>query len=151
VDVSFQELGPTSAELQMGGEAIQSMADLQHRIIATDEPQPLKPENFGYGSFTRYGDVLPLLTQTDDKFAIMRYADQMEVTFPAPLPPRPGMKRGFILKADLYYKEFNSSKALDPLPFHGMSTYPYPATESYPADADHYRYRQQYNTRQFDP
>jgi hypothetical protein len=61
------------------------------------------------------------------------------------------MNRAFMVKADLYYKEFKEYKYLEPLPFHGMSDYPYPATESYPQDAEHTLYRQQYNTRQVLP
>jgi len=33
------------------------------------------------------------------------------------------------------------------LPFHGMSRYPYPASEHYPRDAGHNRYQRIYNTR----
>jgi hypothetical protein len=39
------------------------------------------------------------------------------------------------------------SQSVDPLPFHGMSRYPYPANEHYPDDADHQRYLREYNTR----
>lgn len=147
VSVSMQQLQATSAELQFGGHAIQSMVNRDHRIIATDEVQPLIPAYFGYGNFTRYGDVLPLITQRDDKYALLNYADKVEVTFPVPMPPQPGMTRGFVLLVDNYYKEFKDYKYLEPLPFHGMSDYPYPATESYPMDEEHNLYRQLYNTR----
>ena len=147
VAVSMQQLQATSANLQFGGQAIQSMVNRDHRIIATDEVQPLIPTYFGYGNFTRYGDVLPLITQRDDKYALLNYADKVEVTFPVPMPPQPGMTRGFVLLVDNYYKEFKDYKYLEPLPFHGMSDYPYPATESYPTDEEHNLYRQLYNTR----
>ena len=35
-----------------------------------------------------------------------------------------------------------------PLPFHGMSDYPYPDAESYPLDEEHLRYIRKYNTRE---
>ena len=38
-------------------------------------------------------------------------------------------------------------EAVEPLPFHAMSTYPYPATERYPDDAGHAEYRARWNTR----
>jgi hypothetical protein len=81
----------------------------------------------------------------------MRYADKLELMFPAADSPLPGMTRGFVLKAGLYYKEFNSYKYLEPLPFHAMATYPYTAPESYPADSDHNQYRIEFNTRRFSP
>ncbi len=39
------------------------------------------------------------------------------------------------------------SDTVDPLPFHGMSGYPYGENEVYPDDADHRAYRKIYNTR----
>jgi len=151
VSVAVQELEPSSADLQLGGEAIQSMPNLYHRLLVSAETQPINPAYFGYGSFTRYGAVGELLKQRDDKYVIMNYADNLELAFPSLPAPEPGMKRGFILKADLYYKEFKEYKYLDPLPFHGMSDYPYPAPETYPTDADHTQYRLEYNTREFTP
>jgi hypothetical protein len=149
VSTTVQVLGASSGNLQPTGHAVQSMATLQHRIIASDEVLPLKNENFGYGRFTRYGGVGELLAQRDDKYVIMRYADKLELTFPSPGQPAAGMTRAFVLKVDLFYKEFNEYKFLAPLPFHGMSTYPYAAPEAYPADEDHNRYLLDYNTREY--
>jgi hypothetical protein len=39
------------------------------------------------------------------------------------------------------------STTVEPLPFHQMSRYPYPAGEHYPNDAWHQQYRRAYNTR----
>jgi hypothetical protein len=39
------------------------------------------------------------------------------------------------------------SQGVEPLPFHAMSTYPYPDKERYPADEAHRMYRSTYNTR----
>jgi hypothetical protein len=36
---------------------------------------------------------------------------------------------------------------VNPLPFHAMSRYPYPASEHYPRDSVHDRYQHDYNTR----
>jgi hypothetical protein len=36
---------------------------------------------------------------------------------------------------------------VEPLPFHAMSSYPYPAGEHYPNDAEREAYRKKYNTR----
>jgi len=44
----------------------------------------------------------------------------------------------------------NSVQALEvePLPFHGMSGYPYRADESFPRDAEHEAWRAEWNTRE---
>jgi hypothetical protein len=150
VAFTTQELSASSADLQAGGQAITEMSTPLHRIHVGDN-LPIKPNFYGYGNFTRYGEVKDLLTLRDDKFVLMNYADKLELRFPALPAPSEGMKRTFMIKADLYYKEFKDYKYMEPLPFHGMSDYPYPATESYPQDAEHTQYRQQYNTRQVLP
>ena len=37
---------------------------------------------------------------------------------------------------------------VDPLPFHGMSCYPYGKNEAYPSDEAHKNYLKEYNTRE---
>jgi hypothetical protein len=39
------------------------------------------------------------------------------------------------------------STTVEPLPFHGMSVYPYPPEEHFPSDAAHEKWRKEYNTR----
>ena len=39
------------------------------------------------------------------------------------------------------------SQTVLPLPFHGMTSYPYPQSERYPADAVHADYQREFNTR----
>ena len=151
VSVTVQELPASSGNLQVGGHAIQAMNTEQHRILVNETALPPYPGYYGYGNFTGLGEVKELLTQRDDKYVIMNYADKLELLFPALPAPQAGMARGFILKADNYYKEFKEYKYLDPLPFHGMSDYPPPAPEAYPTDLDHNQYRQDYNTRIFAP
>ncbi len=148
---TVQELTASTADLQQGGHGIIEMNTEKHRIFASEQSLPIHPEYYGYGNFTRYGEVGELLTGRDDKYVIMNYADKLDLSFPALPAPQPGMARGFILKADNYYKEFKEYKYLDPLPFHGMSDYPPPAPEAYPTDEEHNLYRQQYNTRIFSP
>ena len=38
-------------------------------------------------------------------------------------------------------------QTVEPLPFHGMTRYPYGPEEKYPSDPAHLEYRQEYNTR----
>jgi hypothetical protein len=146
VAYTTQELSASSADLQSGGQAIVEMSTPQHRIHV-GENLSLKTNFYGYGNFTRYGEVKELLTQPDDKFVLMNYADKLEIKFPALPAPQEGVNRVFMIKADLYYKEFKDYKYLEPLPFHGMSDYPPPPPEAYPTDEDHTQYRLLYNTR----
>jgi hypothetical protein len=151
VSVTVQELQASSADLQFGGNSIVAPPSTQHRMIAGEGGLPINPNYFGYGNFTRYGEVGELLTQRDDKYVIMNYADKLDLAFQTVPSPPVGMTRGFILKADLYYKDFKTYRYLDPLPFHGMSDYPPPPPEAYPTDADHLQYQQDYNTRVVTP
>ncbi|MEX2154016.1 MAG: FG-GAP-like repeat-containing protein [Gemmatimonadaceae bacterium] len=105
------------------------------------------------GSFTRFGDVLPLLRGADDMYVVMAPGDEATVQFDATaagsLPK--GWKRTFLLYTDGWIKDadlntaFGSSVA--PLPFHAIKQYPYAPDESYPTDSAHARYLREYNTR----
>ncbi len=105
------------------------------------------------GAFTRFGDVLPLLRQPDDKYVIMGPGDEMTVQFDASsdrtLPP--GWTRDFLLYTDGWIKDSDLNTAfgtsVGPLPFHQIKQYPYAPGESYPNDAEHQRYLREYNTR----
>ncbi|MGA2183850.1 MAG: FG-GAP-like repeat-containing protein [Bryobacteraceae bacterium] len=132
----------------------------------TIHPQRLQPEAFDYqnvatvsnwnptpGLYTRYGDVRELVTAVDDKLVVMGSGDELKLEFGAvALPPLPaGWTRDFLLLVDGWAKDRDAntafSQTVDPLPFHAMSSYPYPAGEHYPEDADHAAYRRKYNTR----
>jgi hypothetical protein len=105
------------------------------------------------GSYTRYGDVRPLLTDIDDQYAIFGAAEEVRLEFdPAGLPPLPaGWRRDYFFFADGFVKDmdFYEARALTvgPLPFHKMGRYPYPATKTYPEAEAHLHYRLDYNTR----
>lgn len=104
------------------------------------------------GSFTRVGDVLSLLTNADDHFVIAKTGDEVALEFDATTDAvPPGWTRTYLLRGDGYSKEMDVNSAspdtVEPLPFHGMSRYPYPATERYPDTPAHQAYRDQFNTR----
>ena len=105
------------------------------------------------GNYTRYGEVTPLLEEIDDMYVILNAGDEMTVEFDAKgLPPlEEGWQRDFILYSDGWDKDGDintlSSQTATPLPFHGMSTYPYPPSEKYPETPKHLRYQLEYNTR----
>ena len=154
--VSVTELAPVSADLYWKGVSIQSSPDGKEPTIPDySDIADITDFSVYEGKFTRYGDVLPLLAEVDDKFTIMHVGDSISINFnEQPIPE--GMERDYYLFSDGYYKENFVQKLLgqdvssvEPLPFHGMSTYPYPEDESYPYDAEHLAYLEEYNTREF--
>ena len=106
------------------------------------------------GNYTRFGDVLPLLAEADDKYIIANAGDEISLRFDATaLPKLPsGWKRDFVFYSEGWVKDgdLNTafSKTVEPLPFHSMTRYPYGNEESYPADPEHLNYLKKYNTRQ---
>lgn len=121
-------------------------ADFQH--VSTASPWKSFP-----GAYTRTGDVRTLLSKTDDMFVVSQPGDDIALSFDAAdAPPlKPGWTRTFLLYADGFSKEMNIRSAtpdvLGPLPFHGMTKYPYGPGEHYPMDAAHRAYWSTYNTR----
>ncbi len=106
------------------------------------------------GTYTRHGDILPLLEKADNKYAIMNAGDEVALTFDvATVPDLPeGWKRDFLFFNDGWLKDgdlntFHGQTAA-PLPFHGMSKFPYRENESYPTAEEYQRYQETYNTRE---
>ena len=128
------------------------------------DPERKQPDTFFYdsvtsnsfwnptaGLYTRYGDVRELLREVDDRPVILGSGDEIRLQFSAAPPPPAGWTRDFLLKVDGWAKDRDPNTAfsasVEPLPFHAMSRYPYPAGEHFPDDAEHRRYRREYNTR----
>src|SRR5579864_350352 len=105
------------------------------------------------GTYTRYGDVLPLLTATDDKLAVFGSGDEVRLDFdPSNLPVLPtGWVRDYFLAANGYEKDMDFYAAegnyVAPLPFLSMGEYPYAPKKSFPLDDAHVNYLLEYNTR----
>ena len=95
----------------------------------------------------------PLLARVDDQLAILGSGDEVRLRFAAGgLPALPaGWRRDFLLDVDGWAKDADANTAfaesVEPLPFHAMSAYPYPAAERFPDDAAHRRWRALYNRR----
>jgi hypothetical protein len=106
--------------------------------------------NYFPGDYTRYGDVAPLLSETEDYFVIYGQGDELDLRF-APADPQPaGTYRTFLLYTNGYYKDekVDVPHTVEPLPFKDMSNFPYdPSVENYPDDPAHNQYRAEYNTR----
>jgi tetratricopeptide (TPR) repeat protein len=107
------------------------------------------------GRFTRYGDVLPLLTARDDRLLVMGAGDETTLRFAAIDPPPPGWKRDFLLYSVGWDKDANLETVLgrssEPLPFEAMSAYPWPADEQLPDSPAYREYLRTYQTRQQSP
>jgi hypothetical protein len=103
------------------------------------------------GNFTRYGDVTELMEYADDMYVITRQGDEIRILFPADTDSvSEGMERDYFLFASAWFKVEGLPYVdftVDPLPFHGMTCFPYPETESYPYDITHLDYLEEYNTR----
>ena len=105
------------------------------------------------GQYTRYGETLPLLGEVDDRFIVMGAGDSLALSFDATtLPPIPdGWSRDYLVYLDGWAKDRdpNTVEALEvePLPFHGMSSYPYGQDESFPDDPAHRAWRAEWQTR----
>jgi hypothetical protein len=105
------------------------------------------------GNYTRYGDVLPLVQNADDKLVVFGSGEEIAVDFdPAHLPALPrGWSRDYFFMARGYEKDMDfyaaDANTVAPLPFAAMPLYPYPAAVSFPADPDHLSYQLEYNTR----
>jgi len=112
------------------------------------------------GWFTRYGDVAELVRETDDRFVIMPPGDAVKLEFGKDfnlldfLAGLSLIERSYVFVSDAYYKMdfvkhfFGENVCrVEPLPFHGMSYYPYPENEHYPQDEEHQAYLAEFNTR----
>jgi len=103
------------------------------------------------GAATRYGDVQPLLDQSDDQYVIMVPGDETTVEFDALDAPPVGWTRDFVLYSDGWIKDSDLNPAhgttVEPLPYHAVTSYPYAPGDAYPADTARVRYQREYNTR----
>ena len=104
------------------------------------------------GEYTRYGNVLPLLSSFDDKLVVFGSGEEVALEFdPAKLPPLPkGWKRDYFFQANGYEKDMDfyaaDGSTVEPLPFRRMGRYPY-VGKAFPSDEDHLKYLLEYNTR----
>ena len=105
------------------------------------------------GNYTRMGDVTALLTGIDNRFAIFGSGEEIAAEFDAAKLPAlpPHWKRDYFFYANGFVKDMDwwdaSPFTVAQLPFHGMSTYPYPASEKFPDDADALKYQLDWNDR----
>ena len=105
------------------------------------------------GNYTRYGDVRELLEASDNRYVISNAGDEMSVQFSAAELPelKKGWKRDYLIHSVGWVKDGDMNTAtgntVDPLPYHGMESYPPAEGRSYPDDRELQEYNRQFNTR----
>jgi len=105
------------------------------------------------GNYTRFGDVTELVKGIDDRYVIFGSGEEIATEFDASkLPALPQhWKRDYFFYANGFVKDMDwwdaSPFTVTQLPFHGMSKYPYPETESFPDDSGALSYQLNWNDR----
>jgi hypothetical protein len=139
-EVVLSRLEPTEADFRYRGFSRQHRKGsrfgphwFDYQSVTQESPwRPIQ------GRYTRYGDVLPLLEEADDRYPIMGPGDELAIEFDATqvgaLPD--GWTRDFLIYTEGWIKDADVNTAqgwrVGPLPFHGMSSYPYGPDEAYP-------------------
>ncbi len=106
------------------------------------------------GRYTRYGDVHELLLHSDNQYIIANAGDETTIQFDAGEVNEltEGWRRDFLIYSVGWVKDGDMNTAegnrVEPLPFHGMSRYPYDESEAYPDNKEARRYQKKYNTRE---
>ena len=127
-----------------------SPGDLDYNYDLVSLTGPFQHER---GSYTRMGDVTPLLTAIDDRFVVFGSGEEIRAEFDASQLPAlpPHWKRDYFFYANGYVKDMDwwdaSPFTVAQMPFHGMSAYPYPKPEKFPDDADAIDYQLNWNDR----
>lgn len=148
-------LAPSSANLWERGfsEPVMVGGDRLLEWFDWDGLAPQPRWNMHPGMYTKLGDVTPLIETVDDLFVVMGSGDCLTVRFDADaLPPLPeGWTRDWLVFLDGWAKDRdpNTQEALfvEPLPFHGMSSYPPPPGEAHPDDERTRAWRREWQTR----
>ena len=126
-----------------------SAGDLSYDYNSVSLTGPFQRERGGY---TRFGDVTPLVTGIDDRFAIFGSGEGIAAEFDAAtLPALPAhWMRDYFFYANGFVKDMDwwdaSPFTVGQMPFHGMSVYPYPKQEE-PQNARFLDYELNWNDR----
>jgi tetratricopeptide (TPR) repeat protein len=153
-DFTINRLSPMTANLRERGFSKEVSPDGKEPFGADYDQVNFVPKwKLFAGSFTKTGDVLPLTKEMDDVFVISKTGDEISFSFDENAFPKleKGKKRTFLLYASGYSKEMDinsgSPDAIFPLPFEGMSKYPYGADEKYPMTEEKRQIYDKYLTR----
>ena len=170
-DAAFFTDGKQSVETRQTELPLVS-ADLRYRGFSKRQyggsvfsPDGFGPEDYDYydvttrptwlpmdGKFTRYGDVLPLLTSRDDLQVVFGAGDEVTLTFDAAKSPVPeGYVRDFLLYNVGWDKDVKQNtvygSTVEPLPYKGMKSYT-AADSAFPDTEKHREFLRTWQTRQ---
>lgn len=158
---------PADKAPRLQAQLLPSHADLRFRGYSKEvRLAPNAPHTFDYqrtrtthrwlpfaGSYTRFGDVRPLLETADDLSVILAPGDEIDLRFDASGLPavEAGWQRTLFLESHGWDKDADrntfEAQQVEPLPFRAMSGYPYGADESFPDTPEHNDYRETWLTR----
>jgi tetratricopeptide (TPR) repeat protein len=152
--ISVQEVPLATASLAFLGYPKEiRLQPASDTVYSYSRRSPTGPYARAAGNYTRYGDVKNLLGSADDQFAVFGSGEGVELEFdPAALPKLPaGRTRDYFFYANGFEKDFDFYAAyaftVEPLPKHGLVSYPYETGKEYPLDEEHLKYQFEYNTR----
>ena len=129
---------------------LQSNGDLDYDYDRVSLTGPFQHQR---GNYTRFGDVTALVKGIDDRYAIFGSGEEIAAEFDvSKLPALPAhWKRDYFFYANGFVKDMDwwdaSPFTVAQLPFHKMSTYPYPPSEKFPDDASALDYELNWNNR----
>ncbi len=110
------------------------------------------------GFHTRFGEVMELLDEIDDRYVIMNAGDELILEFEWPGEPPEGFTRSFVFVSDGWEKDgdYNTeeSKTVAPLPYHGQADYDYASGADLYSDPVYKKHRNDwinYHTRYVTP
>jgi tetratricopeptide (TPR) repeat protein len=153
-DVRLTTVAPVRADLSFHGFPLKTEGTPPGNVMYVYErSSPTGPYTRPAGAYTRYGDVLPLVTSLDDQLVVFGSGDEVALDFdPSKLPALPrGWVRDYFFVANGYEKDMDfyayDFTSVDPLPFRDMGAYPYPSDKSFPLDDIHLNYILEFNTR----
>jgi len=145
VPINITKIKPTSAVLDDKG-----IASNRENPVYTDVKRSNIPVE---GYFTKLGDILELVLETNDKYVVMKPGDEVVFEFDE-VEKQEGMSRSYYIHQVGYYKGYGILERLgydivnvEPLPYHEMEYYHLNLTSPYEDDEDYQAYLDEWNTR----
>ena len=129
----------TAATLRASGFAARTTGPQRTPFYDYDHRAPLWDTRHPRGWYTRFGDVMPLLSARDDATVVLGPGEEVLVEFAAPAAPPPaGWARRYVLKARGWCKD------MDLYTRDGETVTPLPGRPSPARDALHARFNTRY-------
>jgi len=137
IEVKQNEAPLLSADLHYRGFSAMTKDSLGMEFFDYQQAERFGPWRQHAGRYTRYGSVIELLGEADDRYVIYGPGEEISLAYDASeIPALPtGWKRDFFFYAFGWIKDGDPntvhSETVKPLPFRGMPGYPYQASENH--------------------